>query len=222
VTILAFDLTSEYGSLAIRRNRRTLLEQSIHSPDGFAHLVFPAIDEILSRTGINLAEIHCFASASGPGAFTGVRVGLSAVKGLAEALGKRAIGISNLRALASFGSSPLRAVVLDARRGDVFTSVYDADLHPVTPEEVGKLSAFLETLSSEPDEFITPAPDWLRPALETTRFANTSIVAAPRNLASAIAQCAERDLGDGNAGDPAALDANYVRRSDAELFWKEA
>ncbi|MFL6464982.1 MAG: tRNA (adenosine(37)-N6)-threonylcarbamoyltransferase complex dimerization subunit type 1 TsaB, partial [Bryobacteraceae bacterium] len=129
MTILALDLTSEYGSLAIRRNRRTLLEQSIHSPDGFAHLVFSAIDEILSRAGINLAEIHCFASASGPGAFTGVRVGLSAVKGLAEALGKRAIGVSNLRALASFGSSPLRAVVLDARRGDVFTSVYDADLH---------------------------------------------------------------------------------------------
>jgi tRNA threonylcarbamoyladenosine biosynthesis protein TsaB len=222
VIILALDLTSEYGSLAIRRNRETIVEQSIHSPDGFAHLVFPAIEEVLRRAEIRLDEIHCFASASGPGAFTGVRVGLSAVKGLAEALGKRAIGVSNLRALACFGSAPLRAVVLDARRGDVFTAIYDAHLNLAAPEEVGKLSAFLEDLARVPDEFITPVPDWLRPAFEATWFANTSIVEAPRSLASAVAQCAELDLEGGATGDPAALDANYVRRSDAELFWKDA
>ena len=73
-----------------------------------------------------------------------------------------------------------------------------------------------------PDEFMTQAADWLRPALEGTRFERTPIIEAPRSLASAVAQCAEIDLQDNAAGDPAALDANYVRRSDAELFWKDA
>jgi tRNA threonylcarbamoyladenosine biosynthesis protein TsaB len=221
VTILALDFTSEYGSLALRRSGHTLVEQTIHSAEGFAHLVFSAIDELLRRGEVQLTEIDCFASASGPGAFTGVRVGLSAVKGLAEALGKRALGISNLRALAGFGSSPLRAVVLDARRSDVFTATYDADLHLVTAETVGRLAVFLENLSREPGEFITQAADWLRPSLEGTQWADVPVVEASRTLASVIAQCAERDLENGVSGDPAALDANYVRRSDAELFWKD-
>ena len=221
MTILALDLTSEYGSLAVRRNGETLVERTIHSQEGFAHLVFGAIDEILEGAEIQLTDVDCFAAASGPGAFTGVRVGLSAVKGLAEATGKRAVGVSNLRALASFGSSPFRAVLLDARRGEVFTAIYDATLQSVIPETVGALSAFIQSSSSEPDELITHSPDWLRAALETTRFAHVPIVEAPRSLASAVAQCAENDLGNGATGDPAALDANYVRRSDAELFWKE-
>ena len=72
---------------------------------------------------MRLEEIDCFAAASGPGSFTGVRVGLAAVKGLAEALGKPAVGISNLRALSLFGKAALRAVVLDARRGEVYGAV---------------------------------------------------------------------------------------------------
>ncbi|MBV8708696.1 MAG: tRNA (adenosine(37)-N6)-threonylcarbamoyltransferase complex dimerization subunit type 1 TsaB [Acidobacteriaceae bacterium] len=221
MTILAFDFTSEHGSLAVRRHGETLIEQGLHSTDGFSHLVFLAIDELLRQTGIRLGEIDCFASASGPGAFTGVRVGLSAVKGLAEALSKKAIGVSNLRAVASFGNLPSRAVVLDARRGDVFTAVYDASLNPIIPEAVGKLDAFLRNLPGRPDQFLTPGVDWLRAALETTPLAYIPVIEVSRGLASAVAQCAERDLHRGVTGNPAALDANYVRRSDAELFWKD-
>jgi tRNA threonylcarbamoyladenosine biosynthesis protein TsaB len=222
VTILALDLTSEYGSLAVLRHGHIIAEGSIHSKDGFAHLIFSAIDEILRRAEMPLTEVDCFASASGPGAFTGVRVGLAAAKGLAEALGKRAVGVSNLRALAAFGSTPLRAVVLDARRGEVFSAVYDSSLRPLTAESVGQLASFLGSLSGEPGEVITQTADWLRPALEGTRWADLPAVEAPRALAPAIARCAEIDLQNGTSGDPAALDANYVRRSDAELFWKEA
>ncbi len=221
MTILAFDFTSEHGSLALRHDGRTIVEQSIRSTEGFAHLVFPTIDDILRRAQIRLAEIECFASASGPGAFTGVRVGLAAAKGLAEALGKQAIGVSNLRALAAFGTSSLHAVVLDARRGEVFSAIYNSDLRPITAESVGQLTVFLENLPQKPEELITPAAEWLRSILEGTPWADTPIVEAPHTLAPVIALCAERDLQSGVSGDPAGLDANYVRRSDAELFWKD-
>lgn len=217
MTILALDTTSERGSVAVRSNGQTIAEIALHSSEGFAHLIFPAIQDALRRAGIRLQEIDGFAATSGPGSFTGVRVGLSAVKGLAEACAKPAVGVSNLKALSSFGKNRLRAVVLDARRGEVYGAVYDEYLAPVTVERVLPFSAWLETLREPEYEFITVpgSPFWL--ALQGTRFADMPFTEAPRALASAVALCAEAD----DWLDPAVLDANYVRRSDAELFWKE-
>ena len=70
-------------------------------------------------------------------------------------------------------------------------------------------------------EFISTDPALPGPALAGTRFEHARVVTAPQALAAAIAQIALPFLIRGEAADPAALDANYVRRSDAELFWKE-
>ncbi|MGI9074522.1 MAG: tRNA (adenosine(37)-N6)-threonylcarbamoyltransferase complex dimerization subunit type 1 TsaB [Bryobacteraceae bacterium] len=221
MTILALDTTSEFGSLAIRANGETVAEHALQSPDGFAHLIFQAIQQLLGDARKSLDQIDCFAAASGPGSFTGVRVGLSAVKGLAEAMGKPAVGVSNLRAMSSFGNLPHRAVVLDARRGEVFAAIYNAQLEIVVPEAVLKFSTWLENLVLTSYEFIWMSGAPFRTALEGTRFAETPFVEVPRKLAAAVARCAQIDGQSGNWLDPAALDANYVRRSDAELFWKE-
>lgn len=215
MTTLALDTTSEFGSIALRVEGKTVAETAIHSREGFAHLIFGEIDGLLCSAAFRLAEIDCFAAASGPGSFTGVRVGLSTVKGLAEATGKPAVGVSNLMALSSFGNLPLRAVILDARRGELYAAVYNADLKAVVPEAVMKLPAFLDSLPEAEYEFIADAK--LRPLLAGTRFSAMPFLEAPSNLAAAVAMCAEKLPW----LDPAALDANYVRRSDAELFWKE-
>jgi tRNA threonylcarbamoyladenosine biosynthesis protein TsaB len=214
VIVLALDTTSAAGSFALRKDGRTIRETVVCSPEGFAHLIFPAIEQILADAEIRLDQVDCFAAASGPGAFTGIRIGLAAVKGLAEALGKRVAGISNLRAMASFGKSSRRAVITDARRGEVFAAVYDAHGAAIAPEVVTRLSAWLQTLDPPPEEFI--APPSFRALLE-----NKLVIDAPQSLAAAVALCAEHDAQAGRLSDPAALDANYVRRSDAELFWKD-
>jgi tRNA threonylcarbamoyladenosine biosynthesis protein TsaB len=202
--ILAVDTTSEFGSLAVRRAHETVAEVQLHSPDGFGHLIIQAIEEVLRSANTRLTEIECFAAASGPGSFTGVRVGLSAVKGLAEALHKPVAAISNLRALSLFGRAPLRAVALDARRGQVYGAVYDAHARVVVAETVAVWDEWVKTV---------PA------GAEFIGFGD-GFTSAPRWLAAAVAECAEMD---GKAGwsDPVAVDANYVRKSDAELFWKD-
>jgi len=215
VTILALDTTSEFGSLAIRSGAQTASELTLHSPEGFAHLIFPAIERLLEQAAIRLEQIDCFAAASGPGSFTGVRVGLSAVKGLAEATSKPAVGVSNLQTISSFGNLPLRAIVLDARRGEVYAAVYDTNLQPVIPEAVLKLPAWLASLDAPAYQFISPLGHGI---LEGTRFAEMPFIDPPKSLATAVAYCAEQSPW----VDPASLDANYVRRSDAELFWKDA
>jgi tRNA threonylcarbamoyladenosine biosynthesis protein TsaB len=197
VNILAVDTTSEWGGVAIRSTGETVAEISRHAPDGFAHVLFSIIEEGLTTAELKLCDIDCFAAASGPGSFTGVRVGLSAVKGLAEALGKPAVGVSNLQALALSGKGPLRAVILDARRNQAYVAVYDADLQSLIPEAVVNYAEWLAALPAGDYEFLGGGE--------------------PVNLAAAVAELAERSPW----SDPAALDANYVRRSDAELFWKE-
>jgi tRNA threonylcarbamoyladenosine biosynthesis protein TsaB len=209
VRVLAVDTTGEFGSVALVEDERVIEEVPLHSPDGFGHILFDEIDRLLARHGVALDDVDCFASASGPGSFTGVRIGLTAVKGLAEATGRKVVAVSNLQALASFGTRELRAVVIDARRGEVYGAVYNAALEPVREEVVMKLPEWLAAL---------PEGD-----LEVIQRGGYSFPAppAPDALAGAIGRIAVSRFARGLAQDPAEIDANYVRRSDAELLWKE-
>jgi tRNA threonylcarbamoyladenosine biosynthesis protein TsaB len=215
--ILALDTTRDDASLALARDSRILEEISLVSPTGFAHVIHNAIDALLTRHGFGIAAVDCFAAASGPGSFTGVRVALACVKGLAEALAKPAVGVSSLEALATFGRAPLRAPVLDARRGQIYGAVYDASGRLVSEEVVAALAAWLPTLPAAGLQFIRIEGQELAVPLPP----EAAVAIAPRAQAAAIASIALARLEAGTATDPAALDANYVRRSDAELFWTE-
>ena len=197
--LLAIDTTSDPGSLALSEGDRVIEEVALHSPDGFAHVMFPEIERLLARHNLGITDIEGFAAAAGPGGFTGVRVGLTAAKGLAEATHRQVVAVSNLQALASFGTRALRAPVIDARRGDVFVAIYDADLRLVSEEVVMKL-----------EDWIAAAP---REEIE--------MIQEPRLLAGAVARIAAGRFAAGLAQDPAEIDANYVRRSDAELMWRD-
>jgi tRNA threonylcarbamoyladenosine biosynthesis protein TsaB len=199
--LLAVDTTAENGSIALTVGGQLLEEVPLHAPDGFGHILFGEIQCLLSRHALTLADLDGFASASGPGSFTGVRVGLTAVKGLAEATGRKVVAVSNLQALAWFGTHAVRAVVMDARRGEIYGAVYDAALQLVC------------------EEVVTPHTDWIRTLpqgdLETITQGDPQ-----RSLAVAIASIAASKFAAGLAKDPAEIDANYVRRSDAELLWR--
>lgn len=175
--VLSLDTTSDTGSLALLRDDLLLEERTLSAPDGFGHILFAEIEALLARHSLTIRDIDLFAAAAGPGSFTGVRVGLTAIKGLAEACAKPAAAISNLQALAAMGLPPL----IDARRGEVY-SIRDGQ----------------ETVAPPTPEFPVPT-------------------GPPPPLAAAIARLALTHGG----SDPAALDANYVRRSDAELLWKD-
>jgi tRNA threonylcarbamoyladenosine biosynthesis protein TsaB len=208
--ILAVDTTREVGSIALLDDNQVVEEVALESPNGFAHVLFGEMERMLARRSLDWRAIDVFASASGPGGFTGVRVGLAAVKGLAEAAGRQVIAISNLQALAFFGTRPLRATAIDARRGDIFGAVYDQSLELVREETVMPLDAWLATLPPGNLEFISAG---------VPLGVAAPVTPAPAILAGAIAKIAASriDL----ARDPAEIDANYVRRSDAELRWKE-
>lgn len=186
--ILAIDVCNEVGSIALLDGTRLIEERRLDSPDGFGHILFGAIEELLAAHGVPVNAIDLYAVATGPGSFTGVRIGLTAAKGLAFASGKPLSGVTNLEALASLGSGPLRAPIFDARRGDVYAAIYDDALRIVVPPVVCPLTEF--------------------PLGQAAR-----IDAGPL-LAAAVGRLAAQRGG----VHPAAVDATYVRPSDAELL----
>jgi tRNA threonylcarbamoyladenosine biosynthesis protein TsaB len=220
--ILALDTTTQFGSLALLEDNRLLDELLLDSREGFGHILFQHLAQLLDRNAWKLPEVDCFAAAAGPGSFTGVRVGLAAVKGLAEALAKPVVAVSNLEAVAWFGTAPLRATVLDARRGQIYGALYNAALELVSPEVVSSFPEWLTTLPQGGLEFLSTDTAPFRAALAGTPFEKAPLRDVPRALASAIGRIAAQRLRAGLARDPAEIDANYVRRSDAELFWKDA
>jgi tRNA threonylcarbamoyladenosine biosynthesis protein TsaB len=213
--ILALDTTGAFGSIALYENA-IVEEVPLHAPDGYGQVLFGHIARLLERHDWPVKSIACFAAANGPGSFTGVRVGIAAVKALAEATEARAIGVSNLQALAAYGSTNTRGVLMDARRGEVYASVYDADLCEISPEVVTLFPAWIASLDSVPAEIISPDITAFQVALPK----HVTLI-EQRSIASAVARIAACRLQRADPGDPLTLEANYVRRSDAELHWRD-
>jgi tRNA threonylcarbamoyladenosine biosynthesis protein TsaB len=206
---LAMDTAAAIGSIALAHERGVIAEARLEAPGGFGQVLFREIEALLTRAKVRLADIDLYAVASGPGSFTGVRIGLAAVKGLAEVAGKPAVGISNLEALAQFGSTGLRAPIIDARRGEVFAGLFDGEGAEVIPASVLRFNEFVALVGDRSVEYIAADFD---PGVPVT--------SAPLELARMIARLAIARCSGGALCDPATIEANYVRRSDAEVFWK--
>jgi len=196
--LLAIDTTSTAGGLALLKDGLLVEELSLAEPDGYSPVIFGAIEAALARCAWTLDSLDAFAAASGPGSFTGVRVGLAAVKGLAEALSRPAFAVSNLQAAASFGNAAIRAPWLDARRGEIYGGLFDSELRSLAAETVGPRESWESSLPAAAER----------------------IPGDGLPLAAAIARIAARRYSLGERPDPMSLDANYVRRSDAEIFSK--
>ena len=201
--IVALDTASEHGSLALVQDGVVVEETALSAPEGFGQVLFPALERLMARHGWRHETVTGYAAGSGPGSFTGVRVALAAIKGLAEAAGARAAAVSNLEAMATYGSGAIRAPFCDARRGQIYGAVFDAGLHRIGEELVAEFVNWRAALPPGA-ELLTPIPAAF--GVEATE--------TPLALAGAIGKLAASRL-----VDPLLIDANYVRRSDAELNW---
>jgi tRNA threonylcarbamoyladenosine biosynthesis protein TsaB len=197
---LAVDTAADTGSIALASfspdgTIQILEEKRLDASGGFGQTLFGELEALLARQKVRLADIDLYAAASGPGSFTGVRVGLAAIKGLAEVANKPAVGISNLAALAQFGSAEMRAPIIDARRGEVFAALYGVNNEEIIPASVLPLAEFQKLVGDRTVEYISATPE----------------------LAATIARLAIQRYLAHDPCDPATIEANYVRRSDAEI-----
>ncbi len=193
---------------------RIVEEIALYAPDGYGQLLFGQLETLLKRLDIPVNTIDCFATAGGPGSFTGVRVGLAAMKGLAFAATKPVCAVLNLEAIASLGSAPIRAAFIDARRQQIFAAIYDENLKVVSPEVVTSLPQWLSGIGDRDIEFLSTD-------LTGYDLGSRPAKSVGNCLAGVIGQLSYRRFTNGLAQNPRELDANYVRRADAELFWED-
>jgi len=123
-------------------------EASVVSEGGHSRWLLPAVDALLHGLGLAASSLDLFAVTTGPGSFTGLRVGLGSVQGLALASGRRCLGVSTLDVLAhtAQGSAGTIVALVDAFRGEVFSAVYDGEARLRRERQLGTLAATLDGL----------------------------------------------------------------------------
>lgn len=126
--LLAIDSSAKVAAAAICTEDRILAETQLHTGLTHSQTLVPVCKALLDNAGVSLAELDGFALAAGPGSFTGLRIGMAAVKGMAFASGKPCYPVSTLEALAynMVGFSGTVCPVMDARRGQVYNALFEA------------------------------------------------------------------------------------------------
>jgi tRNA threonylcarbamoyladenosine biosynthesis protein TsaB len=216
--LLGIDTCGPSGTVAVGRltgDRVEILGQIELEGRSYSSTLVAAVGELMGQHNVQLRDLGAIVAVSGPGSFTGVRVGLSAVKGFAEAAGLPVVAVSRLEVLAMKAGTAHAA--LDAHRHEVFLRIGEtgnearemlagaqefAAIHP-TPTEIAVCDDVAITLlaAAWPNaKLIRPAPPTAADALQ---------LAAPRVIA-------------GEFADVALLDGHYLRRSDAEIFGEPA
>lgn len=222
--VLALDTTSRSGSTAVARDGHVLMEAASDPSRSQATRLPAELQAVLAQAGVTLGDIDLFAVAVGPGSFTGLRVGIATMQGLAFAEEKPLIGVSALDALAlvtqpEVGQGDVllpTATWIDAWRGEVYAAVYDGtrEIAPVTVEAPDRILARLGSGALFVGDGV-PA----HRALITATLGDAARFAADLcpPLAGAIARLATTAAQAGEAPNADAIRPLYVRRPDAEI-----
>jgi tRNA threonylcarbamoyladenosine biosynthesis protein TsaB len=223
--LLATDTSGKQGSIALARAGERSADA--HDVDvieiaplvggTFSAQLIPQIAELLSRNGFTKNGLGAFAVVSGPGSFTGLRIGLAAVKALAEVLGKPIAPVSLLEVcVVNSGLQGKVMAVLDAGRSEVYVGEYEI------PAKAGQVPRELLLTRSE---FLAQARGWavVTPdsvLAEVAGMAGLSVSTLAPISAAAVARLGWRKIQSGETVGPEQLEANYIRRTDAEMLEK--
>lgn len=236
--VLAIDTSSPAGGIAVLEDKRLLGHVFTGSQDDYSTRFFPELKTLLDDLKLSVAEFDIYAVTAGPGSFTGLRVGLTTVKAWAEVHGKPVAPVSGLQAVAAqaSGATECVAAVLDGRRGQIFGGLYrrnGGDLEPIGEEVVMRAREFLTDVYSRLPRIraarnsiaaisvVSPEPQLFGGALESSVLAGVDVEKVSADLAPWIGQLAFDLARRGELVDALSLDARYVRRSDAESYWKD-
>lgn len=222
--ILALETSAKAVSAAVTEDGKVLA--SGYQDTGLTHsrTLMPIVEGILKNTGLTMADIGAVAVAAGPGSFTGIRIGVSAAKGLAFAADKPAIGVSTLAAMARNAAfaGGLIVCAMDARRNQIYNALFEAkdgSLTRLTPDRAIGLAELAEELRSDPRPK-TVVGDGARLCQGSLLEAGVPCRLAPAHLvmqsAVSVALEAEALAVAGGLVSPQALEPVYLRPAQAD------
>ena len=218
--ILAFESSARAASAALLRDGSLISQYSQCSGLTHSRTLLPMAEDMLKNAELTIRDVDCFAVAHGPGSFTGIRIGVSTVKGLAWASGKHCVGVSTLEAMAWHGLAAGGVVcpVMDARRSQVYNALFEIrDGRPVRLCEDRPIA--LEELAPQLKELDRPAFLVGDGAAITAKYLESAGIpfrTAPENLVWQSAWGVAMAASDRTPGTADSLLPVYLRLSQAE------
>lgn len=225
--LLAVDTATEICGVATSIDGRVQAELMLSRGATHTRSVLSAIDTVLENSGLTVGDLDAYAVSRGPGSFTGLRIGISTVKGLAFATGKPMVGISTLEVLAhqAAGNAYLVCPMMDARRKEVYWTLYRRTTEGMTAimeERVGPATEIAE-FTKEACQFIGNGVPPYRDALQKKLTCSAQWTPDELNhlRPTVLARLAWRRLQEGKTTDTRSFKPVYLRKSDAELQRKD-
>jgi tRNA threonylcarbamoyladenosine biosynthesis protein TsaB len=229
--VLAIDTCEARGSVAVLKDDAILQVVAHTNAEEYSSWLLPAVDLALESAKSAMGAVDVFAVASGPGSFTGVRIGLTTVKAWSEVFSKPIVSVSRLEAVAaqSESESPYLASFIDAQRGQIFGALYkraESGLTLLEQALVASPEVFVDwvdkRVAGNEVAWISTDPDTLghQAALQGRVAQGEKIQCVPCILAPLIGKMAFQRALKGEVLDALSVDANYVRRSYVEVFQK--
>jgi tRNA threonylcarbamoyladenosine biosynthesis protein TsaB len=225
--ILGIESSTKTGSVAVVSDDGVIGQYSLNIEVTHSERLMSTVDRVLKDTGLRIADIDGFAVAIGPGSFTGLRIGLATVKGLALATNKPLAAVPTLQALAwnlPYAAYPI-CPLLDARKNEVYAAMYRFEgtaLVHLMAEAVISLSQLAERISGK-TVFTGEASHRFRDQIKEI-FGDRALFAPPSATLPSAATVAEIGLTmikSGKQADPDSLTPMYIRRPEAEVVWEK-
>lgn len=221
--ILAVDTATKSCSVAIVDKELLLAEVTMVSGQTHSKHLMGMINTVIGLSGLTVSGLDGFAVTQGPGSFTGLRIGISSIKGLALASGKPIVGVSSLDALAmqSAPSSNLICPLIDARKGEVYYSRYrfkDGNLKKETIEQVSSPEKAVFDIN-EPCIFLGSGALLYQQTIIDKMGALAHFATSFQNTirASTVAHLSMERFEKNDTDDVSTFVPRYIRKSDAEL-----
>jgi tRNA threonylcarbamoyladenosine biosynthesis protein TsaB len=224
--ILSIDTSTPAGSIVLSLGAQVIAEINVESSETHSSRLLTGLDYLLKSTGVGLATVDAFAVITGPGSFTGIRIGLTVVKGLAETSCKPVIPVTAFDAWTS--KFPARqgflVPLIDARRGEVYASVFERRgivVRSCSPAVVARPAEVLKQITAADALFVGNAAIQYETLITDTMHPNWTVGRSDLFLGRALAEVACSRAAEGAFVSAQELQAYYLRKSDAELNWKE-
>ncbi|HEX2484159.1 MAG TPA: tRNA (adenosine(37)-N6)-threonylcarbamoyltransferase complex dimerization subunit type 1 TsaB [Myxococcota bacterium] len=219
--ILALETATLATSVALLRGEELVAEWTHVDARPHSERLLPAIDALLCGAGIAIGDVDAFAVSAGPGSFTGLRIGIATVKGLAFGSERPVAAVSTLAALAlcgADGAAPV-AALLDARRGEVYAALFAADGGRLAPDAVVTPEALGARLPPGTRIVVGEGAQAAADAVAARLGEKVRVLDAPAGLARAhpVGVLGARLLARGEGVPAAQVAPRYVRRAEAEV-----
>ena len=222
--ILAFETSGTTGSVALLQGNRLLAQQMLDGPQRTAQTLAPAIRDLLAHAGWKPSQVGLVAVTTGPGSFTGLRIGVTTAKTFAYATGADLLGVHTLEVIADQAPNdiPELWVTLNAQRGELFAAHFRRDeqgiMRPTTPTRIVVASQWLTSLPAG-THLADPKverfePDWVR-------HLHLLDAELARPTAHSVGRVAARYAAQGRRDSIWSLVPQYFRRSAAEEKWEQ-